>query len=366
MAASLDPTARKVALQVLRRGPVSRAEIGRELGLSSPSLSRITRSLLDQGIVVECQPVNAGVGRPSLPLDVAPCHASFVGVKLVQDRLYAVLTDLRGDVIDTDEVPGTWSTPADAVTAIAEVVERWRTGEWPSLRAVGVSLAGAVDEEGVVRRALFLGWPPVRLGHLLEQRLGVQATVTNDVHALTIAEHWFGAGRGCTNFAVVTLGVGVGIGVVGNDELLTGHQGAAGLAGPLRLPDGRRICDVVETAHIMGRVGDITGFPVTNKQQTLSLAGEHDAVDAVLIDVAVAVGHLVGTISAITAPERVLVSGDGVDFVMPHAADLQATIRLYADDALALVAVELKELTFHAWARGAAAAAIRVRMVEGA
>ena len=92
-------------LEVLRHGPLARAELARRLGLSPPSLTRLTAPLIEAGLLTETsarRPV--GAGRPSRPLDVVPEACHFVGVKLTEDESYCVLTNLRAEPFTADSL----------------------------------------------------------------------------------------------------------------------------------------------------------------------------------------------------------------------------------------------------------------------
>ena len=181
----LDETSARVALAVLRHGPVSRADLCRRLGLSSPTLTRLTGPMVASGLLVEGGPLaTSGTGRPSLPLVVAGASGHLVGVKVVPGRLHAVLLDLTATVIDRRTVDGTWSTPEDAVHAIAAVTRDW--ADRP-LKGLGVSLAATVVGEQTSPSEL-LGWPASPLAGLLRQATGLPVVVDNDVFALTVAE----------------------------------------------------------------------------------------------------------------------------------------------------------------------------------
>lgn len=355
----LDPSSRRVALDVLRRGPISRAALGRALGLSSGSLTRITKPMVASGFLVQGAPVGAAAGRPSLPLDVDASAAHFVGVTIVVGRMYGVLTDLKGHVVGEATLDGDWRTSADAVAAIASLVARFSAAA-PVL-GIGVTLGAAVDGDGSVRGAEFLGWPTTPLATFIAERTGIPATAENDVNAYAVAEHWFGTGRGCSEFAVLTIGAGVGLGLVCNDQLVVGHHGAAGMIGFARLPDGREARGVVESAAIARRVSAVLERPVAYGQ-IAALAQTDARVAAVLDDVADAVGQLAGLVALVTSPERLLISGDGVALI----ADRRHRVRsVFGRLSLAYVtppSLHLAEVGFREWARGAAAVAIRRHM----
>lgn len=347
MIEGLDATSRRVALAVLRQGPVSRAELCGVLGLSAPSLTRLVKPLVALGLLVEGAPVGpVTTGRPSVPLDVDATRAHFLGVKFIPGRLYAVLTDLKGTVVATTVLEADFAEPEAAVSAVAGLL-RWCGPRRPD--GIGICLGASVDSDGRVSGASFLGWPDLPLGALVTERTDLPCVVENDVTAFTLAEHWFGFGRGVRDFLVVTLGAGVGAGLVCEDELVRGFAGRAGMIGPLRLDDGRRLQDVVETRAVTARM-------------------EREPGAEVLRDVAQAMGQLVGQLCLVTAPERVLVSGEGAaSLSVPAVPELTEAlfrgIARYTE--LDPDRLRVESLDFDEWARGAAAMAIRAHMTAG-
>lgn len=356
----LDETSARVALAVLRHGPVSRADLCRRLGLSAPTLTRLTGPMVASGLLVEGGPLaTSGTGRPSLPLVVAGASGHLVGVKVVPGRLHAVLLDLTATVIDRRTVDGTWSTPEDAVHAIAAVTRDW--ADRP-LKGLGVSLAATVVGEQTSPSEL-LGWPASPLAGLLRQATGLPVVVDNDVFALTVAEHWFGLGRDTRDLAVVTIGAGLGIGLVSDDELLHGHTGRPGRLGALRLADGRLARDVLTTAAVAGRLSKVLGSPVPDRDVDEAL-GEPGAL-AVRRDVSVALAEVVGQIVELFDPQRVVIAGEGVAWLegvhepLPELGSLAGRV----------TEVVIAEHGFDDWAHGAGCLAIReymTRWVTGA
>ena len=112
-----------VARAVLIHGPISRSALTTRLDLSPASLTRLTRPLLDRGLLIELDEVADGsIGRRSRPLAVAPDAGRFLGIKLTGDRLYAVHTDVRATVLDAREVAIGDTSPAavcDLISAVA-------------------------------------------------------------------------------------------------------------------------------------------------------------------------------------------------------------------------------------------------------
>ncbi len=219
-----------------------------------------------------------------------------------------------------------------------------------------------------MRGARFLGWDaPVDLAALLEAETGLPTTIDNDVNAFTVAEHWFGAGRDTDDFVVVTIGAGVGVGLVARDELVTGRQGAAGMVGPVLVLDGRKAEDVLTGVILIERISAALGRPLTMEDlpSLPDLAEDDPTLAALLDEVADAVGQLAGTVAAITAPEVVLVAGEGAPLLGGRGGASAPRWPAMCPDHLPAPEVVVDVVGDDEWARGAAALAIRAHMGVG-
>src|SRR5690606_5541015 len=264
----LDRTAQSVALAVLRHGPISRAELARRLGLSSPSLSRLTKELIKAGLVRE-RPAEqrSATGRPALPLEIAGPVAHFIGIKIVAGAVYAVVTDLAGTVLDRRRLTTRARMPGTLLARVADLIQQLRS-DHARIAGVGVGIGGPVIDGSTVQSAYFLGWGRVEVGAILSSAVGLPVTVHNDVKALTLAQHWFGAGREHRSLVVITVGAGFGCGLVINDALVEGDRGIAGEVGHWQLladgppcAHGHRGCPSVlmASARIAEQASEVTG-----------------------------------------------------------------------------------------------------------
>ncbi|MFE9235243.1 ROK family transcriptional regulator [Cellulosimicrobium funkei] len=366
----LSGPAHRIALDVLLDGPLSRAELSRRLDLSAGSLTRLTKPLLDAGLLVEVDDPAPGsrVGRPSQPLDVVPTAHHFVGVKVTGDTAHGVLTTLRGVVVAADDLPLTDHSPQAVADDVARLVTDLTTRMPTGVTAVGVSLGGHVVGATDVVRAPFLDWLDVPLGHMLRERTSLPTVVANDVIALTEATHWFGAGRGTSTFALLTLGAGVGFGLVTHGRLVNNDDASLGLVGHHPLDPGGPLCFLGHRgcAAAMLTIGSITaqvsvalGRPVTyDEALDLALAGD-PAARRVVDDAGRALGRLIAAASNFTMPERVVLGGEGIRLAdVAHHALLDG---LHADRDPLAHDPELATLSpsFTEWARGAAVIAIQ-------
>lgn len=129
--------------------------------------------------------------------------------------------------------------PQDVAEAIAAAVAQLnREG---NAIALGVCTPGPADVGGrIARLAINLpGWRDVPLADWLESKTGLPTAIANDANSAALGESWLGAGQGYRDFLLLTLGTGVGGGIVSNQQLFVGHNGAAGELGLIVLyPDG--------------------------------------------------------------------------------------------------------------------------------
>lgn len=310
-----------VALEVLINGPLSRSEIARRLDLSPGSLTRLSAPLIDAGLLVEVEERTVGrAGRPSRPLDVVPESRHFIGMKLTGTGVLGVTTDLRANVIASASATLPSREPAAVAGVLASLAHELAESA-PSVTALGVGIGGLVANHAVVTSAPFLEWTDVALGPMLEERTGIPTVIENDVVAFTEAEHWFGAGRGLARFAVLTLGAGIGYGLVVHDRLVVNEDSGIGLVGHWPIdpfgpvcPAGHRGCarSMLTQSAIIRAVSAALGRDVSyDEALDLAVAGE-PAAKRVVDDAGRGLGRMIAAITNLTAPERVILGGEGV------------------------------------------------------
>ncbi|MFI6874389.1 ROK family protein [Streptomyces sp. NPDC050400] len=369
----LSPAERAVALEVLTRGPLSRSELARRRGLSAGSLTRLTKPLIESGLLVDA-PVGSAAraearqGRPSQPLDVVAESRTFAGFKITEDAVYGVVTTLRSDIVACRDVPLPGRDPDQVVAAVGVLTDGFAR-DFPSLCGVGIGLGGRAQDRCVVDESAFLGWRDVPLGRLVHQRTGLPTVVDNDVSALVEAESWFGAGRDLDRFAVLTIGAGLGYGLVSGGRRVETPEDGLGVGrfwivdphGPLT-PDGARgsAISLLTIPSIRYQVRAATGEDATY-EQILARAAEGDPLPARVIgEAARALGTLVAQIANFAAPQKILLAGEGVGLVDVAGPAIEDAIRANRHPRADPVDLETKVSDFHDWARGAAVLALQV------
>lgn len=239
------------------RGPTSRADLARALELSSAAVTQLTRSLITRGLINELETTPSQGGRPARLLGLARSAGTAVGVKIAPDHVGVAWVGLDGSTRDATRVEFDPVQP-DALDHLAHLLESVLTEHNEVLLGVGVGVPGAVDSQdsGVVS-APTLSWAEAQVGPMLRARLGVPVLVENDVNTLAIADRLYGAGQRHGTYIVVTIGKGVGCGIVVDGSVYRGAFGGAGEIGhiPVVYTDGE-LCGCGSTGCLEAYAGD--------------------------------------------------------------------------------------------------------------
>ncbi|MFC8510792.1 ROK family protein [Streptomyces sp. NPDC057411] len=369
------PAETAVLSLLLTEGPLSRVELARRTGLSPTAVTKAARPLIDDGYLYELPPERTapGAGRPVSPLAVAPDREFFVGIKVSPDHLFGAVCDLRAGIRVTASLPLADCSPETVPAGCAELLDRLLHAQ-PEFRDrtrhIGVAVSGDVEREtGRVRHSGLLGWHDVPLGELLTAATGLAVTVENDVRALTVAEHWFGAGIGTGYFALVTIGAGIGSALVVGGELLRGAYGVAGEVGHLCVdPEGPPcrcgahgcVEALASTQAILEAVRTATGRQELDFGQVVDMARAGDPTAyAAFARAGRAIGVGIASLVNLVGPERVVVSGEGLAAYDLFGRHIKDAYTAHAFGAASRCPLSLHPLPWEEWSRGAAAVAIQ-------
>lgn len=226
-----------VILDLIRRDPgQSRTDLQRQSGLSSQTISNITRRLLDLEMIRENAPSDAGRGRPSIPLAVNGAGAFSVGVHVDPARLTIMLLDLGGHIHRSEHLrtPQAFD-PAEMTSLIAvstERVIREAGVDRDRVLGVGIAVPGPLDVRSgtVLDPPQLPRWRGVRLRADLHDATGMPVLLDKDVTASATAELRASAH---SDFLFLYLGSGVGAGVVSQGQVLRGASNNIGEIGDI-------------------------------------------------------------------------------------------------------------------------------------
>ena len=223
----------RTVLEAIRTGaPISRAEISRRAGISKPTVSIALQSLVDAGLVREALP---DPGRPSYGavfFEPVADAALVLGLDVGARFLRGALCDLRGTVRARQDVELRDPEAEDVVEATGRLRDALVVAaDLPDARIDGVvvGVPGVVDRESdTVHLTHFESLEGRPLGADLGELLGLPVTLENDINLAALGEQWQGVARGVDNFVFLSIGTGLGAGLVLRGELHRGRNGAAG------------------------------------------------------------------------------------------------------------------------------------------
>ncbi|NEN04405.1 ROK family transcriptional regulator [Diaminobutyricibacter tongyongensis] len=223
---------RSLVLQTLyRAGERSRADIARETGLTRVTISDLVAELLTEGLVVELgQRESARPGKPAVLLDINRTAYQIIGIDLSEHTTFrGAVLDLDGRILERAEIPLASSTGDEATAKVVALTDQLVALATAPILGIGVGSPGVVDLTGTVLTAANLGWVDEHLQDILQTRTGLPVVVANDANVAVLAEHGYGDAAG--DMMLVTIGHGVGAGLLVAGALVYGSRFAAGEIG---------------------------------------------------------------------------------------------------------------------------------------
>lgn len=372
---------RSLVLNLIKsQGPISRTEIASLSELSLATVSSIVADLIESGLVEELGAGESTGGRKPVLLVLNPRAGFVVGLKLMEHAITSAVTDLDADVLHHRITPLRGQhAPATVIRAIIRAIEKTLHEsqiERARVLGIGIGMPGVIDgETGICRYTPFFQWRNVNIAEPIEAHFGLPVYLDNDVNTLTIAEQWFGYGHGVDHFVVVTVGRGIGAGIVVNGQFYRGAIGGAGELGHIVATEDGPLCHcgkrgcleavaadpavlrLVREAIDAGRETILSGGPELDLEMVSQAAAAGDSLAReVLTQTGRALGRGIASLINILNPQLVIVGGEGVRAGPWRLEPMTQTIREHAFNGLAdELQIVIEPAGDETWARGAAA-----------
>lgn len=390
---------RSIVHAVQDAASLSRRDVSRRTGLSTPTVTRHVNELVAAGVLSSASPENAenhGPGRPAEELELAPDYGRILGVDVGEHTVRAAVADFAGRVVADCERPtlgrkGLDASMAQVTGAIAEVLSRQSLGsrtsdatatsEPPSatpevstpsrpgradnvrLLAAVIGVPGMVDaRRGVVLDAPNLhGWRNLDLRAAILEHAGLEGTVLieNDVNLAAVGEAAMGAVQGSRSFVFVSIRRGIGAGIFVDGRLLRGHRSVAGELGFMASDptfDYRSVGGLghLETTageqHLLERAAteDPDRWPperddVTLRDLCLAVRDGDPIATAIMEEAFQRYGVAVANIASLLDPEQVVVGGDITVIGATAVARIEEVVRRLVPHAPVVRCSELGE-----------------------
>lgn len=256
------------------------------------------------------------------------------GVDLGGTTVKMGLFDIKGEVIEKWEIPtrkeeaGSKILPDIADAINIKIAERGI--EKSDVKGIGIGLPGPIEKESIVHKAVNLGWTEdVYVKKIMEELTGIPTKAENDANVAALGEMWKGGGQGFDSIVMVTLGTGVGGGIIIDGKVLSGSTGAGGEIGHIHMKDDEEVACGCGNYGCFEQYASATGLVRTAKKilsentdatildaQTVSAKDVFDAVktgDKVAIKIAEQYGKDLGkgmaVIGSILNPQAYVLGG---------------------------------------------------------
>ncbi|MGI3185651.1 ROK family transcriptional regulator [Nioella aestuarii] len=372
---------RQQVFEAIRQaGRIARIDIARETQVSPATVTAITSELLTAGLIEEITPESdrsgAKRGRPRVALKIRGAAHLIAGIKISDRSATVILVDFEGQTVGEydHELPG----PVMSAEEMVSLVKRALSGacaaagrDMSEVSGVGLGIAGLID---AARN--FVYWSPsldqrnVELGRMLSDVMPVPFFMDNDANLVAKAEQLFGEARNVSDFIVITIEQGVGMGIVIDGRIYRGERGCGAEFGHTKVQLDGALCRCGQRGCLEAYVGDYallreanirgSAQPEDDLSVLYSRAKAGDAMARSIFDRAgrmFAMG--LANVINIFDPSLVILSGEQMTFDFLYASDVLDRVK----SSVVQVDAPLPEIRVHKWgdlmwAKGAAACAM--------
>ena len=318
-----------------QQGPISRIQIAELSQLAPASVTKITRQLIERGLIKEVDQQASTGGRRAISIVTETRGFHTIGVRLGRHDATLTLFDLSGKSLAQEDYPLPERTQETLENTLFQAIASFMEHHQRKIReliAISVILPGLVDPvNGIIRYMPHINvsqWPLVER---LQQRFKVTSFVGHDIRSLALAEHYFGASRDCADSIVVRVHRGTGAGIITNGHIFLGSNGNVGEIGHIQVdPLGERchcgnfgcLETIAANGAIENRVRHLLqqGYPSSltpedcQMPQICKAANQGDALSCEVIEY---VGRYLGKAIAIAInlfnPQKVVIAGEITD-----------------------------------------------------
>lgn len=322
---------RAVYERIRELGPVSRPQLAGVTGLSKPTISLALANLQRANLVVSVGRRTGSAGRAALLYEIRPEAGWVIGLDVGREWVRAALVDLGGEIAVRRDVPSRADGSAALIEGIGRLVDELAEAADGEITNIVLGTPGVHDVEN---RRLHLapnlpGWDHPGVTGRLAERLPAPIAIENDIALAALGEQGYGLGADVRHFVYVSIGTGIGMGIIVDGELYRGARGAAGEIafwpmgeGDPLAPGTRRhgmlesvasASGVVAAARRLGMTGEITAKRVFDEARE----GDPTAVSAVEHE-ADHVSRALAGVVALLDPELVVLGGG----IGGHGADV--------------------------------------------
>ena len=362
----------EVLRAIATNGPVSRAQLARDLGLSGPTLTQATRYLFERGLIAEIKQSPSTGGRPATLLGLVANAGQVLGVKLADNHAVGVCVNLQSEILWSFEEPFS-SRGEDAIKELIALLKKNTKKIKGQLLGIGIGIPGVVspNDTGMANSAM-LGWNDVNVGKRISEALNTPVLFENDVNTLAITESLYGHGRDVSNFITITLGRGIGMGLVINGELYAGSYGS-GEFGHVNAVNGGDKCEcgkfgcleTVASSPAIHKAAVAAGYisKNTSMSKLWDLARHNKKMANDLFkEPSKLLGIALANVINVFGPELIFISGEGVEGWDLWEASFKKVLDTHVVSTMTGFDIEVDPWDDTKWALGATAIVLQASL----
>jgi predicted NBD/HSP70 family sugar kinase len=362
--------------ELMDKGPLSRAELSRTLHISRSASSSLVDELLQQELVIELEKGSSAVGRKPILIDVNYQAGKAIGVKIGKDTLSCALVGLTGELERKMSVEYNSSMSAQScIDTITDVVgELQKSTEFPIL-GLGVGMSGRIDyQRGIFIESSIVPWKHIELASRLERSCGIPVYLENDVNTFALGQNFFGLGKRYTNYACISIGQGIGTGLIMENQLFKGSHHAAGEFGHTKIStaDDAHLCSCgnrgclesyAATPALLEQAAIINGSPLSMDAMIEMGNRGNSQIQALFARAGYYIGIALSNLLNLFDPEIVLIGGEGAKYAHFMIKAIRESVSERTVYGLGNeIPIEVIEYESDLWVRGVAAMVLMERM----
>ncbi|UOQ44029.1 ROK family transcriptional regulator [Halobacillus salinarum] len=237
---------KSIVLKMIRNhAPISRAAISQKSGLNRGTVSSLVSELIEEKLISESGMGKSRGGRKPVILLFNQFAGYSIGIDLGVNYLLGVLTDLKGKIVEERKITIHNLSQKDIIAHIKDMIYQLREAAPSSpngIVGIGIGVPGIVDHDGDILLAPNLMWDHVPLKKILEEEFSIPILIENEANAGAYGEKLYGCGQEHENLIYISAGIGIGAGLILNDELYRGLKGYSGEVGHMVIDVEGRQC----------------------------------------------------------------------------------------------------------------------------
>jgi glucokinase-like ROK family protein len=237
---------KSIVLETIKNNfPLSRSQISEMTGLNKGTVSSLVNELIAEDLVYEVGPGQSNGGRRPVMLLFNKVAGYAIGVDLGVNYILTVLTNLRGEIVKEHMTSLNQTSFAFIFNTLKQSIQTMIDHTPPSpygIVGIGIGIPGIIDDKGTILFAPNLKWENIDLKSMIANEFPFPVAIDNEANSGALGEKLFGVGKDASNLVYVSAGIGIGTGIIIDNELYKGSSGFSGEMGHLTIEVNGKKC----------------------------------------------------------------------------------------------------------------------------